>query len=544
MKYNKITSFMIFCFTGLVSYSVNAQDLTTKMNLTKVTLFLKGAELQGQSSIKVPKGENEILLTNVANSINPNSINININNKAMILSTTVIDNYIFKKDDISEKIKSLNDKLKQLQEERDSLNVQLNVIHREIAMLNSSDINVFLRQEKTLAETNKIMGFIKDNLVTVLTEENTIKSKIAEIDQDIEQYNKQIALEEGKKSNTQRVIKMKIYAEKAISLPISLSYLTPDAGWMPTYDVRVKDITSPLVLTYKANIYQNSGLDWNNIDMVLSTANPNEGISVPKLEPWRVFLNEGNNSFNIDKDYSLGAAVSVSSSLKADSRQVALKNRKQFTDYVIPNNNGINTQFNIKLPFTIRNNSENNILTLNKKDIQAEYSYFAVPKLDNNAFLQAHILDWDNLSILPGKSTVFFAGNYVGEDFITTAGVKDKLNISLGRDKAILINRNNDLNNTSKPSFFGNEISRQFAYTIDIRNTKNQPINIIIYDQIPLIQNKVISLNETKYPDAQYNKDTGLLTWELTLDAKEVKQLPFSFKVSYPKNRAGDIIGF
>jgi len=219
------------------------------------------------------------------------------------------------------------------------------------------------------------------------------------------------------------------------------------------------------------------------------------------------------------------------------------KQSDHFTDYVVTNNNGLNLQFAIKLPYTINGYSNDNILTLKESDISAQYRYIATPKLDSNAFLQAQISDWDKLELLPGKSTVFYAGNYIGEGFITTQGIKDKLNISLGRDKEIIITRNQDLNETSKPSFFGNDISQKFAYTIDVRNTKNIPIDITIYDQLPVILNKTITLDDMKYSGADYQKETGLLTWDLNLKAKEVKQLPFSFKISYPKDEADSIIG-
>lgn len=544
MKVNSITSLISLTILPFIISTAFAGNSMNKVNLDKVTLFFKGAELQGSTSVAVPQGESEIILTQLANNVNVNSLNVNIGDKAMILSTTLMDNYLIKQDE-STQLQILKDQLEQLENQYQDLNIKLVVVNEEIALLKNNRIDSINQAKNSLNDASLTINFIKDNLVKALTEQNNLEKQLAKLATQISQQKSQISLESGQDSSTVKALKVKVYSPEALTLPVTISYLTPDAGWSPIYDVRVKDINSPVQLTYKANVYQHSGLNWHNIDFVLSIANPSEGITAPQPRPWNIYLNDRKNSFSLSGAVSKTMAVPVAYDYYDDqeSNNSDMKQRNVFTDYVVTNNNGLNEQFTITLPYTIIGYSNDNILTLKEKEVSAEYRYIATPKLDSNAFLQAQITDWDTLSLLPGKSTVFYAGNYIGEGYITTQGVKDKLNISLGRDKEIIIARNQDINEKSKPSFFGNEISQKFAYTIDMRNTKTSPINITIYDQLPVIKNKAISLEDTKYPGAEYNKETGLLTWQISLQAKELKQLPFSFKITYPKDNADNIIG-
>lgn len=544
MKVNSITSLISLTILPFIISTAFAGNSMNKVNLDKVTLFFKGAELQGSTSVAVPQGESEIILTQLANNVNVNSLNVNIGDKAMILSTTLMDNYLIKQDE-STQLQILKDQLEQLENQYQDLNIKLVVVNEEIALLKNNRIDSINQAKNSLNDASLTIDFIKDNLVKALTEQNNLEKQLAKLATQISQQKSQISLESGQDSSTVKALKVKVYSPEALTLPVTISYLTPDAGWSPIYDVRVKDINSPVQLTYKANVYQHSGLNWHNIDFVLSTANPSEGITAPQPRPWNIYLNDRKNSFSLSGAVSKTMAVPVAYDYYDDqeSNNSDMKQRNVFTDYVVTNNNGLNEQFTITLPYTIIGYSNDNILTLKEKEVSAEYRYIATPKLDSNAFLQTQITDWDTLSLLPGKSTVFYAGNYIGEGYITTQGVKDKLNISLGRDKEIIIARNQDINEKSKPSFFGNEISQKFAYTIDMRNTKTSPINITIYDQLPVIKNKAISLEDTKYPGAEYNKETGLLTWQISLQAKELKQLPFSFKITYPKDNADNIIG-
>lgn len=542
MKFKQIIPFILLCSTPLLTQSVFAGEVTGQVDLTKVILFLQGAELQGTASVNVTKGESEILLTNLANNINISSINVGLGNKAMILSTTLVDNYLVKKTE-SDKLKSLQVSLKQLEDEQATLNIKLVAVNTEIALLEGNRIEALTKSNGSLTEAKQAINFIKDNLVNALTEQLALQTELNGIKDRIAQYQSQISLESGSNDRPQKAIKVKVYTDQASTLPITLSYITPDAGWEPLYDVRVKDIDSPVILTYKAKVYQYSGLSWNNIDFTLSTANPSQGITAPYLTPWNIYLNEGKSNYGSKSSGSSYMMLEQAISPTMSKDMVTGLSKNNFTDYVVTNNNGLNIQYNITLPYTISGYSNDNILMLKNKEVAADYRYVATPKLDDNAFLQAQINDWDKLSLLAGKSTIFFGGNYIGEGYLTTQNIKDKLNISLGRDKSIIISRNQNLNETSKPSFFGNEVSQKFAYTIDIRNSKDLPINLTIYDQLPVIANKAISLDDEKYTGADYNKETGLLTWQVNLKAKEVKQIPFSFIVKYPNNKAGMIIG-
>src|SRR5690606_10964288 len=87
-------------------------------------------------------------------------------------------------------------------------------------------------------------------------------------------------------------ILVSFYSENNITSHVSLSYVTRNAGWAPTYDVRVDKLNSPVQLIYKADVHQNSGISWDNVKLSLSTGNPNEGSQAPVLSPWYLtFMN-------------------------------------------------------------------------------------------------------------------------------------------------------------------------------------------------------------------------------------------------------------
>lgn len=524
-------------FIALASSNVFANNVS----LNKVTVFLQGAELKGQSNVTLIKGENEILLTNIANSVNPHSINVGFSNDANIKILSIgVNNQDPDNNEDSAEMKSLLDKLQQLQNTHDRTAIELSAVDQQIALLKNNRLDQLVKSDHDdLNNMKNVLDFVKTNLVTFLNEQNKLQKELAQTDTQIADIQEKIDNLKNESTNgLTNVINVKVYSDKAITLPVTLSYVINDAGWSPVYDIRVADINSNLQLTYKADIYQNSGLDWQNVDFSLSTSNPKEGITAPKLMPWQIdVFSEKNGPFlaSSEKRYN-----DISTTAVKSLDRLAFESA---SDNVLIDNLGINTHFNVKLPYTIKSNSYGNILTLQNKEILAQYHYIASPKLSSNVYLEAQISDWDKLNLLPGKSTVFFNGDYLGESFITTKGVKDTLDLSLGHDKNIFISRDRNLNETSKPSFFGDDISQKYAYTIDVKNNKSLPIDIVIYDQLPVILNKIVKLEDAKYDDAIYDKESGLLSWQLKLNPKETKNLNLSFKLTYPKDKVSEISG-
>ena len=62
-------------------------------------------------------------------------------------------------------------------------------------------------------------------------------------------------------------------------------------------------------------------------------------------------------------------------------------------------------------------------------------------------------------------------------------------------------------------------------------------MNILVQDQYPVSVNKDIEVNEAKAPEAQVDKETGIVTWNIQLAPGEEKKLQVSYSVKYPKDR-------
>lgn len=206
-------------------------------------------------------------------------------------------------------------------------------------------------------------------------------------------------------------------------------------------------------------------------------------------------------------------------------------------DYVSVTDNELNVTFDIGLPYDVPTNGQEQTATLKEYSVNALYKYYAVPRLDKDAYLLAEVPDWENLNLLPGNANIIFEGTYVGKSFIDPSSTLDTLNLTLGRDKRVVIKKEK-LMDYSSTKFLGANKVQKFTYELTVKNNKKDTIRMMLKDQYPLTTNKEIEVELLDESGASVNSETGVLAWKLELAPGEVKKVRFSYSVKYPKDKA------
>lgn len=193
-----------------------------------------------------------------------------------------------------------------------------------------------------------------------------------------------------------------------------------------------------------------------------------------------------------------------------------------------------NLEYRIEIPYTIPSDGQDYSIKMKELSVPVKYSYHAVPKLDEDAFLTAELTDWTKLNLLPGKSNIYYQGTFVGSSNIDTEKATDTLSISLGRDKNIVIKREGNTELFDK-RVAGSFIKETIGWKISVRNNKDAKINIVIEDQFPISFRKSIDVDRIDYVGAKLDDKTGMLLWDIELNANDSKEVRFNYQVRYPK---------
>lgn len=194
-------------------------------------------------------------------------------------------------------------------------------------------------------------------------------------------------------------------------------------------------------------------------------------------------------------------------------------------------------EFEVNTPYSIKSDNKNSTIEVDRYELPADYEYFAIPKISKDAFLLANITDWEKYNLLEGEANIFFENTYIGKTILDTRYVSDTLNISLGRDKSILVSREKGRDYNSK-KFLGTKKEDTREWKINVRNNKTQAIDFVVLDQVPVSTISEIEVNVESLSGGDLNAETGEVKWKLKLKPSEKKELGLKYKVKYPKDRA------
>ncbi|MCF6205256.1 MAG: DUF4139 domain-containing protein, partial [Methylococcaceae bacterium] len=170
--------------------------------------------------------------------------------------------------------------------------------------------------------------------------------------------------------------------------------------------------------------------------------------------------------------------------------------------------NQTTVEFEVKTPYSIKSNGEKLTVNLTTYESETIYEYYAVPKLDKDAFLIARIINWDQYNLLEGEANLYFEEAYVGRTILDARSLNDTLDISLGRDKNIIVGREKVDEFSKKRTVGSNKIDSR-GFKIIVRNKKSQAIKLTILDQIPIASISEISISPDELSGGKLEVATG-----------------------------------
>ena len=290
-----------------------------------------------------------------------------------------------------------------------------------------------------------------------------------------------------------------------------------------------------MYLKYKANVYQNSGEEWKDVKLTISSGNPKESGTKPTLEPWNLYSIRFTPPVIAPDDQVKEYMRSQDQIDIAEVRLSKAVSRPASMPRVMLTEGQTAFQFEIEQPYNIPSDGKQHTVDIQENTINAQYEYFCIPKKDKDVFLTARITNWEELNLLNGDANLYFEGTYLGKATLDTRETKDTLEISLGRDKNIIVNRTK-LKEFSRNQILGSSKTDERSWEISIRNKKQQPINITIQDQFPISNNKDIVIDKGNYKEGSLDETTNMITWRLKIDPAKEKKIGFNYSVKSPKS--------
>ena len=558
---------LLLSLTFLATALFANDKVTVKSTLHSVTVYTQGAQLQHKANYTIKAGLSEVIVEGISPQISAGTIQVKATGAVVILDSKY--EYYYPQPNVQVTVNELPLKIrngiKALEDSIRLVNFELRDINDEIEVLVAArKIIISNGAVKGQGKVNDSIQLLKATVDYYTTKVSELNKKISALDRQkakktdlVNELNTKLddLRNYAEQNNPTQEIKgiprivITFMAKEAASGRIDLSYLASNAGWTPLYDIRSEAATGKISLTYKAQVRQQTGLDWNDVKLSISTNNPYANKTKPELSPWYIDYQEFRKQLQEKSKarteaYSDDAPAVNSSAMNMgfmySTNGVAEVNAlgaEQFTTIV---QQLISAEFKIDLNYSIASDNQVRMVLVKQSELNTTFRYYAVPKLDPGVYLVAQMTKLDELQLVPAKANIFFDGTYIGETYLDPTTIDDTLNLSLGKDPNIVVKRTL-LKNQSKERIIQDKKERNFAYNIEVRNLKSSEIELIIQDQVPLTTNPEITIEKSNLGKGTLDEKTGLIEWKLKLKAKENQTFDYDFKVRHPKDKVVQI---
>ncbi|MFN7690737.1 MAG: mucoidy inhibitor MuiA family protein [Bacteroidota bacterium] len=540
----------ILTLTVLVSTTLHAADINVKPQTKEVLVYLQNAQVSAVAEVSLTPGMHNIILEDLSQYLDENSVQIKGDADFTILSVVTKKNYLGEERK-EPKLKALEDSIDVINTKLTAVKNQLDALNEELAMIKANQSITGDNVGVSTLELEKMANFYRVRMLEIHNKQSENERKQGKLREKMQTLQNQYVQLKNQQTKVFSEITLAIKCNSSTKSKIQLTYMVANAGWMPFYDIKSESLNEPITILGKANVYQNTGEDWKNVKLSLSTGNTTYSNAKPNLYPYTLMLSNPDQLYkkgysrSMELPTSNSAGIVMEAPAAADVRIRGGRNEKEETyidgirtkntsEYTNNTENQTNNIFDISIPYSIPSDGKEYVVAIQEYKAPAIYSYSAIPKLDKDAFLLANLINWDQTGLLPGDANLFNEGTFVGKSYFETRVTNDTIPVSLGREKNIILDRKKVKSFTEK-NFTGGTKKTTLEFEIMVRNKKKSEVEITIEDQIPLTNTEEVSIELINGSNASYLKETGKLKWLIKLKPSESNTLKFGYVIKYPK---------
>jgi len=540
--------FLTFILTPALSFSADLKRISATSHITAVTVYTDRALTTRSTNLNLKPGNYLVAFEALPTLILDDSVRVEGKGTAATTIAGLEIKRTFLEGSGEKRVQGLQEEIRMLERNSAGLDARKAGISAQKAFLESIRVAWGERISKelatgrpTLAELQDASSFVGAGITKAEEQISVIESEKNEIKNKIDALRRQQNVAVGSARKESKTVEVAIEVTRGGSLLLELSSMTPQAGWEPAYDVRLATNAKTAELTFRAMVRQQTGEDWHDIDLTLSTARPATGGAPPELHPWQISL------------YHPRPIMAERMMAAPTPRSMAGKASRALMDYgamestaaedapvafavaqVSDEQSSISFHIPQALDIPSDGSSHGTIVAIEPLPVSLEY--MAIPKLSPAVFLKLETLNQAPYPLLPGKVNTFVGSRYTGSSRLKKIAAGEKLDLFFGSDDQVTVKRE-ELKQHKEAGLFGNN-RVSYRYRIEMGNFRKEPLTLTLRDQLPVAGDEEIkvSLEEPSIKPAEIKSD-GTLIWSIPMLAGEKKALTFGVLVEYPKEK-------
>jgi len=547
-------------FVFLSPLFVYAQDLVADSKINQVTVYTQGALVNRIATLKLGEGAQKIIFPDIIPQIDENSLRVSGEGSAQVKILGASFKKEFLKESPAEKVKQLQEEIQQVNDEINKLNNTKLVLADKKAFLDT--VRLFSKDQlpKDLvtkmppaAELENTLKFLDTKLRDNYKEIVDTELSIREAQKKLSVLNRELNSIAGYDRKQKVSIVVDLEVIKPGSLDLKVAYRVAGASWYPIYDARADFAKSQVELVSFGMVKQSSGDEWQDVNMLLSTARVNVSGSMPEVESWfiRPFVLRQPLYATVTpkNDFPAGRSLSkfdLKMELQGTAGDFAVEKKvkeEAVYNYAQLESRGASIVYKLPRPATLKTDGSEYKLPISAQNLTGNFEYSAYPRLSPYAYLVSKVINAKDQQLLGGRVNIFLDGDFVGLGNIKTIGPNEEFDLYLGVDENVKIKREK-LEEKTDDVIIANIPSPNrkvtYKFKVTVENYKNRKIKVNLFEAMPVSENEKIKVNIVNVNIAPKEKEwknkKGIWRWEIELEPKAKSEIFYTYTVECPRD--------
>jgi len=462
--------------------------------------------------------------------------------KAKLLGvSTRLENFV---ETPAETVRELENKIQALEDTDHGWLGKIAVIEKEQQHLDglAAQSKMFARGlaqgKRTPEEQGAIFSFISDRryaLQTDLIKANRERHTLAK---ELDRLRRDLNAARSSAPRQRYVASVELEVLETGEFDLELTYVVVGASWKPLYDLRL--VEGDLTLTYLAQVQQNTGEEWPDVALTLSTAQPALSLVIPELPPWYIHqaiplmrAKRGPAPLSAAADETLSFGIAPAP-MQAMQEQPRLKH-EMMVETATVSDAGPSLTYQLSARANIPGNNDPRKVNVAVFNLKPRFDYVSAPKAERVCYRRAKVKNDSPYSLLSGEAQLFEKGDYLGATHLDFIAPNQEFELTLGADERLRIERELTQREVDK-TFIGDKRRIRYGYRIEVENLRDTPQTVFVRDQLPVSQDEQIKVKlELADPKPTEHTDLNQLEWQLTLERGVKKVIRFEFVVEHPR---------
>lgn len=554
-------SAIIFSFSFLPV--LQAETVNAVSAIDAVTVYSDRAQITRTAKVELKPGQQEVIFDGLPGTLEPQSITASGRGKIKVKLFGAAIKTEQLAETQSEARKALQAQYEKLLDDRRGLENTKQVLDQKqqfLASIRAASLDQIgkdlITKSPAVSDVKGIADYLETELASYYQKAAETDFKLRELDKEINRVQRELQQMGGWDPKQKTRVAVDLEAESAGTFEIELRYRVPGASWLPFYEARARVNDEKVFWQQYANVRQNTGEDWKNVTILLSTAQPSLSGQMPETQPWFVRKYEppvlykqkrmnapmssgllGGKDKNMEQEnLAMGGMVdTVASALEAPPVDAS---------YAVAtvDSQGASVEYKIAKQETILSDNQPAKVSVQALELPAAFRYQISPRLSTYAYLTAKVTNPTDGIFLPGEVHLFQENSFIGLSAVRLIGPEEKFDLNMGVDERIKVDRKVLQAKTDislLPGANGKWKTTDYAYVTKIENYHPNTVDISVVDQVPVSQHTDIKVEKPdfnpKWSEEEKDKP-GVYKWHFQLASKAKKEIKLSYRVKYPES--------